>query len=102
ITMIKRTQQICRMISIIRLGKSEVYAAERSAIKNERPRWNIKDNPCPSSQTPDTKPSPKPSSLASVPQTSTQLEAMPIMPQDIAKRMKKKPVNQPKSQHAIY
>jgi hypothetical protein len=27
--------------------KSEAYAAEKSAIKNERPRWNIKHNPMP-------------------------------------------------------
>jgi hypothetical protein len=36
ITMTKRTQQICQMISIIRAGKSEAYA-EKSAIKTERP-----------------------------------------------------------------
>src|SRR5262249_37008680 len=41
----------------------ESYAAEKSAIKNERPRWNVKDNPCPPSLTPDTKPSHKPSGL---------------------------------------
>jgi hypothetical protein len=33
ITMTKRTQQICQMISIIKRGKSEAYAAEKSAIK---------------------------------------------------------------------
>src|SRR5262249_11972678 len=45
----------------IERGKSEAYAAEKFAIKNERPRWNIKDNPCPHSKTHATKPLPKPS-----------------------------------------
>jgi hypothetical protein len=49
---------------------------KKFAIKNERPRWNTKDHPCPHSKTSGTKPLHAQSSLACSSQTPIQHTAM--------------------------
>jgi hypothetical protein len=87
------------MISMFRArGKSDGYAADESAIKTIEPPEQQR---CPSSQTPDTKLSPAPSSQQRVTPSSILLTVTLTMLQDIAREMPGKRVDRPKSMPAI-
>jgi hypothetical protein len=82
------------------LGKSEAYAAEKYAIKNERPFWNIKDNPCLFFATPVTKRSPALSFAAFLSPISIPREVQPMPPQATQVAISASPEDQLRPQHS--